>query len=371
MANNNTKDEEDFYDPEVNARALEMIRENADQKRQQVVQPWTEQKNAALNAYLNREDFKYDFNADALYHHYKDKYTRQGKMAMQDTMGQAAALTGGYGSSYAQSVGQQAYDAQLQNLNDVIPELYQMAYSRYQDQGNNLLQQYSLLAGEEADAYSRVYQEEQDAVADHQYNTNFGYQASRNQAADDAAATEAAILEKPVFSRVDKATGLYYYYYNGQEVKYEQGVNPVTGTANPDGIGRNPDGSYRVFLDLNGKPGYQPNNIGGVKIEKSGFTDTINGHEQNVWRKTDDGSYWMWDDTVNAYVKYTGDKKANREVNTKNVDKFKRSIMPKEAFDPTASDAAYKKYIQQQIEEADSYLTDDEVYTLMKYYGFI
>ena len=46
---------------------------------------------------------------------------QQGKQAMQDTMGQAAALTGGYGSTYGQAVGQQQYDAYLQNLNDEVP----------------------------------------------------------------------------------------------------------------------------------------------------------------------------------------------------------------------------------------------------------
>ena len=55
----------------------------------------------ALQAYLNREDFQYDVNADALYQQYKDRYVELGKDAMEDTMGQAAALTGGYGSSYA------------------------------------------------------------------------------------------------------------------------------------------------------------------------------------------------------------------------------------------------------------------------------
>lgn len=57
----------------------------------------------------NQEKFSYDLNGDALYQQYKDQYTTQGKLAMMDTMGQAAALTGGYGNSYAQGVGQQAY----------------------------------------------------------------------------------------------------------------------------------------------------------------------------------------------------------------------------------------------------------------------
>ena len=76
------------------------------------------------NQIVNRDKFSYDLNADALYQQYKDQYTTQGKLAMMDTMGQAQAMTGGYGNSYAQSVGQQAYQGYLQQLNDVIPELY-------------------------------------------------------------------------------------------------------------------------------------------------------------------------------------------------------------------------------------------------------
>ena len=84
----------------------------------------------------NRKKFTYDVGSDALYNQYKDRYIQQGKLAMKDTMGQAAALTGGYGSTYGQQVGQQAYDAHLQKLGDVIPDLYQMAYARYADEGS-------------------------------------------------------------------------------------------------------------------------------------------------------------------------------------------------------------------------------------------
>ena len=94
---------------------------------------------------LNRKDFSYDLNGDALYQQYKDKYIQQGKMAMQDTMGQAAAMTGGYGNSYAATAGNQAYQASLQNLNDVVPELYQMAYDRYNQEGQDMYNQYDML----------------------------------------------------------------------------------------------------------------------------------------------------------------------------------------------------------------------------------
>ena len=114
---------------------------------------------------LNREKFSYDLNGDAFYNQYKDKFTQQGKMAMMDTMGQAAALTGGYGSSYAQQVGQQTYQGYLQNLNDVVPELYQLARDNYDREGDALAQQFSLLANQEEKEYER----HRDQVADEQY----------------------------------------------------------------------------------------------------------------------------------------------------------------------------------------------------------
>lgn len=109
-------------------------------------------RDAALEEYLSREDFQYDMNADALYQQYKDRYQQLGKKAMQDTMGKAAALTGGYGSSYAQNVGQQAYQGYLQQLDDVIPELYQLAYNRYQAKGDRLYKTYQSWAQQEQDA---------------------------------------------------------------------------------------------------------------------------------------------------------------------------------------------------------------------------
>ena len=90
-------------------------------------------------------------------------------MAMQDTMGQAAALTGGYGNSYAATAGNQAYQAHLQNLNDVVPELWQMAYDRYNQEGQDLLNQYTMAK----DAYTTKYGEKMDEIA--QYNSDRSY----------------------------------------------------------------------------------------------------------------------------------------------------------------------------------------------------
>ena len=115
--------------------------------------------------YENREKFSYDFNTDALYQQYKDKYIKQAKMASADVMGQAAAMTGGYGSSYAQTVGNQAYQQNLEQLNDVIPELYQLAYDKYNQEGQDLLNMISLLRGERDFAYGQ-YNDQYTKLAD-------------------------------------------------------------------------------------------------------------------------------------------------------------------------------------------------------------
>ena len=113
----------------------------------------------------NRKQFTYDLNGDALYQQYKDQYMTQGRLASADAIGQASAMTGGYGNSYAATVGNQAYQGYLQKLNDVVPELYNMAYNRYQQEGQDMK---DMLAMYES-AYGREYGEHRDKVSD--YNT--------------------------------------------------------------------------------------------------------------------------------------------------------------------------------------------------------
>ena len=131
----------------------------------------SKEKLEAYDAWKNRPDFSYDVNGDALYQQYKDQYITQGKLAMQDTMGQAAAMTGGYGNSYAQNVGQQAYQGYLQQLNDKVPELYQLALDQYNQEGENLLNQYGLLSDREKTEYGRYRDTVTDAYEERDYLT--------------------------------------------------------------------------------------------------------------------------------------------------------------------------------------------------------
>ena len=144
-----------YQESDAVKQAQEMLNQQLSQKPGAYQSAWQTQLNDTINKILNRENFSYDLNADALYQQYKDQYTTQGKMAMMDTMGQAASLTGGYGNSYAQSVGQQAYQGYLQQLNDKIPELYQLALNKYQMEGDDLVNQYSILGAQENQDYGR------------------------------------------------------------------------------------------------------------------------------------------------------------------------------------------------------------------------
>lgn len=134
---------------------------------------YDQQINDIYNQIVNRDKFQYDLNSDMLYQQYADQYANKGLMAMRDTMGQAAALTGGYGNSYAQSVGQQQYDAYLQQLNDVVPELYGMAYDQYEAENEQLMNQYAMLGDMRDDEYGR-YQDELNA-----YWQNVNYHTDR------------------------------------------------------------------------------------------------------------------------------------------------------------------------------------------------
>lgn len=122
---------------------------------------YDDQVNQAYQQLANRKPFQFDADNDALYQQYVDRYMQGGKQAMKDTIGQGAALTGGYNNSYAQNVGQQAYDQYLTGLNDQAKDLYQMQMQAYQLEGDrlsNLLGTAATLADSD---YNRLFAEAQ------------------------------------------------------------------------------------------------------------------------------------------------------------------------------------------------------------------
>lgn len=108
-----------------------------------------------LNSILNREKFSYNINADPLYNQYREQYVNNGKKAMLDTIANATALTGGYANSYAVSAGNQAYNNHLNNLNEIALDLYDRAYSVYQDEGKINLEKLGVLNDLDKSDYSK------------------------------------------------------------------------------------------------------------------------------------------------------------------------------------------------------------------------
>lgn len=117
--------------------------------------PYTERMEELLRQMEGRGPFAYDPSRDDTFQRYARLYQRQGQTAMEDALGQAAGLTGGYDSTYAQQAGQQEYGRYMQELAALVPQLQQNAWDRYESQGQALLDQYKLLQGQDASAYDQ------------------------------------------------------------------------------------------------------------------------------------------------------------------------------------------------------------------------
>lgn len=102
-----------------------------------------------------REPFSYEPEEDAAFAQYARMYRQKGRAAMEDTMGQTAALTGGYASSYAETAGQQAYERYMQELMAMLPEFQEQAQKTYDREGQALREQYDLLDRQEKQQYDR------------------------------------------------------------------------------------------------------------------------------------------------------------------------------------------------------------------------
>lgn len=113
---------------------------------------WAEEMQELLGQIEDRAPFSYDPASDALYQQYRDQYTNLGKLAMEDTEGQAAALTGGYGSTYGETAGFAAYSAYLDKLNNILPELYDRGQAAYDRQTDAMYDRLDYMSAQQAAA---------------------------------------------------------------------------------------------------------------------------------------------------------------------------------------------------------------------------
>ncbi len=143
--------------------------------------PYGTQIDTILNQIMNRGSFSYNPATDPTYQSYSQQYQKQADLGMRDAMGQAAALTGGYGTTYGAQVGQQTYDAHMTDLNNLIPELYNAALARYQSELSNDYNRLGALQSLDNTSYGQY----RDSMNDYYTNRDYYYGQYRDTVGDD------------------------------------------------------------------------------------------------------------------------------------------------------------------------------------------
>lgn len=137
-----------------------------------------------LDGIYNQKKFSYtgkDLQNDDIYKMYAQRYSDSARRAMQDTMANAQAQSGGYGSSYAAQVAQQAYDNQMNGLNDKALDFRDRAYQMYRDDQANEYNKLQAFQGQDNTDYGRY----RDTVTDWQNDRNYYLNALNGERAHD------------------------------------------------------------------------------------------------------------------------------------------------------------------------------------------
>lgn len=158
-----TKENQDQY----NQWLEDYLKANPKQEYQSQYDP---QIDKLLNQILTRDDFSYDAMSDPLYQQYANMYRREGDRAMKETMAEAAAGAGGM-NTYAITAAQQANSYYNSQLNDKIPQLYQLAYDMYLNDKESMVQDLGLLQNMDDRQYDRY----RDTMNDWYNDKNFAY----------------------------------------------------------------------------------------------------------------------------------------------------------------------------------------------------
>lgn len=148
---------------------------------------WEDQMRDWVGQILNREPFQYNYLDDPNYQQYREAYLREGQRAMQDTIGEVSARTGGLASSYATSAANQANNYYMAALADKIPELREMAYQAYLNEIQMDRDDLALLMDLDSLDYNRylterdfAYGQYRDQISDSRYNTQWQYQLQQD-----------------------------------------------------------------------------------------------------------------------------------------------------------------------------------------------
>ncbi len=142
--------------------------------------PYQAQTDELLRQILTQQPFTYRAEDDPLYQAYKKRYQQAGEESFQNVIGDLSGMTGGRLNTWAISAAQQARQSWDERLMDVVPELYNLAYSMYRDELSNKYNQLGALGGLSSQAYERY----RDLIGDQRYQQEWLYNVGRDVAAD-------------------------------------------------------------------------------------------------------------------------------------------------------------------------------------------
>lgn len=332
---------------------------------------WQDEADSYLSQYQNRDPFSYNFNEDALYQQYKDMYVNQGRLASMDAMGQAAAMTGGYGNSYAQSAGQQAYNMYLNQLNEVVPELYQMAHNRYTQEGQEMLNMYDLYMNRENQEYAK-YQDTLDRWYQEDSRLQSDYDNLYNREWSE-------YLEGKETARQDYLTGreeAYNDYWNNINMDYQKERDKVADeqwekTFNENKRQSDRDYTLRTYDDDDDDDDDGAYDNGGlsedkIKVMQSALGVSADGKWGANSQKAAGGL-----SAEEAYKQFTlGKLGGTQPVRDGYIKKFQSTLNPESTHDTIARSmyGPYTAYVAYMLEK-DTTLSDAEKDYLISLYG--
>ena len=232
---------------------------------------YSDQVKDMMDKIMNREKFSYDVDTDPLFQQALASAMNSGKTAMQDTIGQASALTGGYGSTYATTAGNQAYNAFIEDAYDNLPQYYQMAMEAYQMEGDEMYRQFSMLSEADDKEFNR-YVTAYDATS--QYRNRMydeAYNSYRDSISDAFATANLQIAEHG--QRVSDAYNYYNAASNYSDTLYEREYNKWSDEVSM---------AYKYAELLNSDYWSQTNFDEGVRQYEQTFAEDVRQYETSL-----------------------------------------------------------------------------------------
>ena len=120
------------------------------------------------------KQFNYNPETDPNYQAYLKLARENGKLAMEDTLAKASAMTGGYSNSNAQLAGQKVYNQHLSEAEANMGNYYAMALDAFNSEQNTLLDRINLAWSEEDRKKADAETQRQNAITDAELKAQYG-----------------------------------------------------------------------------------------------------------------------------------------------------------------------------------------------------